>query len=342
MSEVNQILNEIKQAIEKPKPNVKLILKILYNLRSNKKVQQLSDTEFFDIVGETFKLNPKFFMRELFETFMVKIGKMIGADKRSEMERYIIEKFCLAEDEKILYICKANVKLTEMLEQKPSGKREGGLFAIRISVTSGEVFITNQRLIAYGFFKVKGGESQKWFIWTSSLWVFTGGTKRRERQKELFESTPFGYQFPIKNHWNLGKTKLLHVVGYTLLIKNRICLLTIKPLDKQKREEDLNTIFNLLRKDSEEILTLINNLYEFDKAKKLTKRLIPNILKSLHKSEEYIDLSDSDYLNIVKETYKIDPAFFMSIIYPKMMSWDFNPFLRVKDQVKLLIGGLGL
>ncbi|MFW9829542.1 MAG: hypothetical protein ACFFEY_18355 [Candidatus Thorarchaeota archaeon] len=344
MSEVNQILNDIKKAIEKSKPNVKLILNILYDLRSKKKVRQLTDTDFFDVVGETYNMAPEFFMKELYETFMVKIGKLIGAEKRQEMERYIIEKFCLDEDEKILYVCKANVKLTEMLEQTTKGKTKGGLFGIIISVKSGDIFITNQRLIAHGFFKVKGGESQKWFVWgPGSLWIFTGGSKRRERQKELFESTPFGYQFPIKNHMGLGKVKLLHLIGYQLIVKNRICMITIKPLNKQKREEHLNSIFNLLRKDAEEILALIQGIFEFDKGEKFKKRLIPNFIKSLkhHEVEEYNDLSDSDYLNIVKETYNIDPEFFKSVIYPKMMSWDFDPFLKVKDQVKLIVESLG-
>ncbi len=120
-------------------------------------------------------------------------------------------------------------------------------------------------------------------------------------------------------------------------------MLNIKPLDKQKREEHLNIIFSLLRKDVEDILALIQGIFEFDKGEKFKKRLIPNIIKSLkhHKVEEYNDLSDSDYLNIVKETYKIDPEFFKSIIYPKMMSWDFDPFLKVKDQVESLVEGLG-
>ncbi len=334
------VINNIKEELQKPKPNPKTILKTLFDLRTNKKIPQPSDTEFFDIVGETFKLAPDFFMKDLYQTFMVKIGKIIGAEKRQEMEKYIIEKYCLAEGEQILYLCKGNVKLTEMLEQKPSGKTQGGLFGIIIKVSSGDVFLTNHRLITHGFFKVKGGESQKWFIWTNSLWVFTGGAKRKERKEEIFESTPFGYQFPIKNHWGLSKIKLLHIVAYNIHIKNRICLLTIKPLDKKKREEDLNSIFNLLRKDTEEVLALINNLYEFDKGEKWKKKLIPNILKSLHISEEYIDLSDSDYLNIVKETYKLDPEFFMNSIYPKMMSWDFPSFLTVKEEVITLVDKL--
>ncbi|MFX1390025.1 MAG: hypothetical protein ACFE9Z_08190 [Promethearchaeota archaeon] len=331
----NQVINNMRQEFEGQRPNSNRILKTLLDLRTKGKSQQVSDSEFFDIVGETFNMAPDFFMKELYESFMVKIGKIIGTEKRQQMERYIIEKFCLDEDEKILYVCKADVKLTEMLEQEQSGKMKGGLFGIRISVSSGDVFITNQRLIAHGFFKVKGGESQRWFVWgPGSLWIFTGGSKRRERQKELFESTPFGYQFPIKNHWGLGKVKLLHVVGYNFFIKNRICVLTIKPLDKQKREQHLNNIFNLLRKDVEEILALIQGIFEFDKGEKFKKRFIPNIIKSLHKTEEYNDLSDLDYLNIVKETYKIDSEFFMSIIYPKMMSWDFPSFMEVKDSVK--------
>jgi hypothetical protein len=332
----SQVINDLKEELQSSKPNSKKVLKIIFELQTKGKSLKLSDTDFFDIVGEAYRANPDYFMKELYETFMVKIGKIIGIEKRQEMERYILEKFCLDEDEKILFTCKANVKLTEMLEQEQSGKMKGGLFGIIITVKSGDIFITNQRLIAHGFFKVKGGESQRWFVWgPGSLWIFTGGSKRRERQKELFESTPFGYQFPIKNHWGLVKVKLLHLISYQLVVKNRICLINIKPLNKQKREEYLNNIFSLLRKDVEDILAFIQGMFEFDKRGKFKKRLIPNFIKSLkhHKIEEYDDLSDSDYLNIVKETYKIDPEFFMSIIYPKMMSWDLPAFMEIKDRV---------
>ncbi|MFX0139704.1 MAG: hypothetical protein ACFFDN_39055 [Candidatus Hodarchaeota archaeon] len=341
MVDVNQVINDIKKEFQKPRPNTRGILKSLIDLRTNKKIQQPSDSKFFDIVGETFKLDPDFFMKELYKTFMVKLGNIIGAEKRKEMEKYIIEKFCLAEDEHILYECKGNVKQIELIEQKASGKYKMDTFPLTISVSSGDVFLTNYRLIAHGLLKAKGGESTTWWIWTSTLWVFTGGSKRTERKKELIESSPlFGYQFPIKNHWGLSKSKLLHLIGYNVNMDKMKCNISIKPTDKSKREEHMSKIFDFLRKDVNEVLDVINEVMEIEQSEKWRRRYISNILKSLRKTEEYTDLSDSEFFDIVGKTFKLDPDFFMTSVYPKMMSWNFPSFLSVKEEVITLIDKL--
>ncbi|MFX1593671.1 MAG: hypothetical protein ACFFCL_13345 [Promethearchaeota archaeon] len=341
MSDSNQILNSIREEIQSPRPNAKNILKTVIDLRTNKKIQQPSDSEFFDLVGESFKLNPDFFMKELYKTFMNKMGKIIGAEKRKEMEKYIIEKFCLVEGEQILYECKGNVKQTELIEQKASGKYKMDSFPLTISVSSGDIFLTNYRIIAHGLLKVKGGESSSWFVWTSTLWVFTGGSKRREKKDDLIEASPlFGYQFPIKNHWGLSKSTLLHLIAYFVQMEKIKGTISIKPTDTSKREEDMSKIFDFLRKDANEVLNVINELMETEKLEKWRTRYISNILKSLWKSEEYQQFSDSDKLYIVKATYELDPKFFMTSVYPKMMSWKFPSFLSVKEEVKTHIDKL--
>lgn len=315
--------------------NSKRSLKYLYDLQTKNKSQQLSDSEFFDAVGETFRLNPDFFMKELYNTFMNKMGKIIGAEKRKEMERYVIEKFCLLEDEQILYELKGNIKQTELLEQKPSGKYKMDNLPLKISVNTADIFITNKRMIGHGMLKASGGEKTKGGIfYLTSLWVFTGGSKKTERKKALIESSPvFGYQFPTKNHIGLGKSKLLHIIAYIVNIDKLKCTISIKPTDKVKREEQMNKIFDLLRKDANEVLDVIHEAYEREILEKNKRRFSLGILKALLKSEEFTHLSDSDYFHIVKETYKLDTEFFMTSIYPKMTSWDFPSFLSVKEQL---------
>ena len=137
-------VNNIKKELDSPRPNTKSVLKSLIDLRANKKIQQPSDSEFFDIVGETFKLNPNLFMKELYKPFMNKMGKIIGTEKRKEMEKYIIEKFCLFEDEQILYECKGKIEKAELhIEQKSSGKYKMDTLPIWISISSGDLFFTN-------------------------------------------------------------------------------------------------------------------------------------------------------------------------------------------------------
>ena len=212
MSEKNQIIDNIKMEFS-ARRSAKRILKSLYSLRTQEKFQQLTDSEFFDIVGEVFNLNPDFFMKELYKTFRNKMGRIIGVEKLKEMEKYIIEKFCLYEGEQILYECKGNIKQTELLEQKKSGKYKMDSWPVKISVRSGDIFITNYRIIAHGVLKVSGGESTRLWTWTS-LWVFSGGSKRTERRDAKIKSSPlFGYQFPYKNHFGLGNSKFLKFVG---------------------------------------------------------------------------------------------------------------------------------
>ena len=315
--------------------NSKRSLKYLYDLQTQNKSQQLSDSEFFDAVGETFRLNPDFFMKEIYTAFMNKMGKILGAEKRKEMERYIIEKFCLLEDEQILYELKGNVKQTELLEQKPSGKYKMDNLPLKISVNTADIFITNYRMIGHGMLKASGGEKTKGGIfYLTSLWVFTGGSKKAERKEALIESSPvFGYQFPIKNHTGLGKSKLLHIVAYFVNIDKLKCSISIKPTDKSKRNEQMSEIFDILRKDASEVLEVIHGVYETEILEKNRRRYSLGILKALFKSEEFTHLSESDYFDIVKETYKLDSEFFMASIYPKMTAWDFPSFLSVKEEL---------
>ena len=337
-SYVNQVINDIKKEVRNPRISVNKILKSLYDLRTKEKFQQLSDSEFFDIVGEIFKMNPDFYMKELYQTFRNKMGKIIGAEKLKEMEKYIIEKFCLYKEEQILYECEGNIKQTELLEQKPSGKYKMDSFPLKISVRSGVLFFTNYRIIAQGKLKVSGGESWNLWIWAPKLFVFSGGSKRAESKKtiidgSIYQELPcYGYQFPIKNHTGLSKSNLLHIIAYSLMIDNRKCTISIKP-NLLKREEHMNKIFDILRKDANEALTLINEVNETEILEKNKRRSILSILKALRKSEEFQHLSDSDYLDIVKETYKLDPEFFMTYIYPKMNSWKFPSFLSLKKEL---------
>ncbi|MFW9784655.1 MAG: hypothetical protein ACFFFB_20410 [Candidatus Heimdallarchaeota archaeon] len=342
MSENNPIFLEIKNLIQNPKVSSKSVIKALIDLRTNKKITQPSDTEFFEIVGEAFKMNPDFFMKEIYKPFIEKIGKIIGADKRKEMGKYIIKKFCLAEDEKILYELTGTVKQMELLEQKASGKYKMDTLPLKISVRFGDIFITNYRIIAQGLLKVSGGEKTSGALFLlTDLWVFTGKSKRNDR-KEAFLDTPplFGYQFPIKYHTGLSKNKFLNLVAYMVNINNHKCTISIKPTVKSKKDEDRERIFDLLRKNLDEINETIDEVYEVEKNEKFKRRFVIQILKGLQKSEEYSHISDSEYLDIIKRTDQIDKNFFFTQVYPIMMSWDFSEFLNVKSQVKSLVEGL--
>ena len=302
----NQVINDIKKEFQNPKPRTERILKTLFDLRANRKSQKLSDSEFFDIVGETFNIDRDFFMKEIYNAFIMKIGSLIGTDKRQEMEKYIIEKYCLTKDEQILYECEAEVQ-----------KQSMGSFAATMvagaaitSVRHGNVFLTNNRLIVGGLLKARGG-----------------GNRKDMRQEVIKSSSVFGYEFPSTNLQSLGFRHKKPFVAYS--IGNRSSII-IKPLDKTSRREDVRKIFDLLRRDASEILELIKQQMASTGSKRVARWAIWMQFKSLRNTKE---LSDSDFLNIVKETFRLDPELFMSYFYPKMNSWNDPSFLAVKEQV---------
>jgi hypothetical protein len=329
MADNNLVFNMIRAELENPRPNAKKILKhLLYFEKS-----QLSTLEYFELIGEAFKLSPDFFMKELYEPFMTKIRKIIGDEKHTEMEKCILEKYCLSEDEKIIYDFNGNVKQIELMELNGKGKYRMNTMPLRISVNSGHVFLTNYRIIAHGRLKVKGGQSRGFLFWATDLWVFTGGSKRSERKEELKSSQLFGFQFPIKAHWGLSKSNFLGRVAYVIKMDNLICTISIDPTDELKRDGDMVAIFNMLRKNPAETLNVIKDIYDYEKLEKFARRQIWGILKSIWKGEEYLGVPTSDLLDIVIETYKLDPGFFMNSIYPKMIAWNNQSFLAVKEEL---------
>lgn len=264
------MLDDIRKEIGKPNPKSKNILKILYQLGKNAKSQKIKDTEFFDAIGEIFRLNPEFFMNELYPLFMAKMAKIIGIKRRREMERYIIEKFCLLGDERIIYELEGNITQKDFMEQKESGKYKPASRPVTILISSGDIFLTNHRLIAHGLLEVVGGRSfwaVSWrdFVptWRSMLnpWVKQKrrkpGSKAKQKKADLVDSNPtFGFQFPTKKHNSISKARsLFNKTKYTLLmytfhIDKLKCFIFIEPTDKKNRNEHIHALFDILCRDA--------------------------------------------------------------------------------------------
>ena len=272
------MLDNIRNEFGKPKPNSKKILKVLYQLGKDAKKQKITDSEFFDTVGETFRMQPERFMNELYPVFMERIAKIIGVDKRREMERHIIEKFCLLGDERIIYELKGNITQKDLWEQKENGKSKNlslSSRAVELSVSSGDIFLTNHRLIAHGLFEVFGDRSM-WAVswrdfvptWREMLnpWVkqkrLKPGPKAIERGKALVASNPiFGYQFPTKEHGGVSKIIGASGITYSFEHDKLRCLILIKLTDKRKkRDEDENNLFDMLSGGPDEVLDVIRKI----------------------------------------------------------------------------------
>ncbi|MFW9941487.1 MAG: hypothetical protein ACFFFT_10645 [Candidatus Thorarchaeota archaeon] len=192
IGDLNQVFSNIDEEIKSIKPSTKRIITYLYDLRTKEEFQGLSDSKFYDFIGEIFKLNPEFFMKSIYREMLS--GKLFRKVNLMEMEKYIIEKFCLYEGEQILYESNGKIEENNFLKNRRP---------VKISV-DGRIYVTNYRVIAHGKFSVKGGEVL--------IDLFSLGRAQKAKGKGDFvgsstsqELPCYGFQFEITNHFLLKK-----------------------------------------------------------------------------------------------------------------------------------------
>jgi len=125
---LNRILNKIKKEYEQAPSkdlnrmlDLKLkILDIYSDLLSKEEYQHLSDSDFNLIVGETFKLNPEFFMDSLYRDLRQRMEKknidfnfFVGETFKLNPEFYLSEKFEIFGPEHILNNIKKEFELVD-------------------------------------------------------------------------------------------------------------------------------------------------------------------------------------------------------------------------------------
>jgi len=183
-------MNRIAEELKRPNPSKKKILNFLYDL-------QLYDFEFLNSIGETYKLNPRFFMKTLYSDIWKKMGKLLGKGGRIRAERYIVENYCLQGGEQILYQCEGSLQKKKPL-MKPS---------IKLRVNLGVIFITNQRIIAQGKFTISELVQATTSVSVGSIREERGNGYKKDKDS-LSEASElcFGYVFPIKNLSDLKRS----------------------------------------------------------------------------------------------------------------------------------------
>ncbi|MFX1448237.1 MAG: hypothetical protein ACFFCG_08875 [Promethearchaeota archaeon] len=331
MSGVNLIINTVKGEITSVNPSSKRIISLLNDLKSKEEYQPVSNTEFYDIVGETFKLNPEFFMNWIYPKINTR-----------EMAKYIVEKLCLYDGEQILSEFEGDIKQVDDIRNNLS-----------VSVKGGTIIVTNYRIIAQGKLKAKGGQRPAGFLfWTMGFWK--SGSYERTKSKEgiadrsLDQEIPcYGYQFKKKPLFSLHKTSTS--VGYfireddiqdmssastfkqKMILAKATNIITIEPPIEQIGElfdhlfpkEDVNQIIERFRG--------VQNIGLTEKNKKKVFQSFSKGLEVLWTLKNYQYLSDSEKMEIVLGVYKLDPELFISLIYPEIKKWEFPSFLNIKS-----------
>lgn len=335
--DINQLVNKIYEEMSSADPYITRIVGYLDDLRTKEELQSLADVDFYDIVGETFKLNPSIFMKHIYEKFWQYKNK-------SEMEKYILEKYCLYDGEQILFEGSGKT-----IQELPGGGRNS---------VSGTIYVTNFRIIGQGkLSSIKGVPFDDWIDVVIS--PFRGHRDKKKSKDELIEGSTYqelpcyGYQFKTKNRSGVKKKK--DGIKYSVnreekkirfsdfkkyMMGHRSVRITLTHPDRAQ----INNLFEVLCIDINQIMNVIRELLDMELDQ---KRKGWAVLGELHprvfKSEGIHHFSASDYLYIVEETYKLDPEFFMTSIYPKMMSWKYAKYISeidVKWEINTLVNKL--
>ena len=96
-SPIDQRVSKIYEEMSGPDLSFPRVVDYLRDLRIKEEYQSLSNTEYYDIVGETIKLNPDIFMKHIYG------DRRFYQYNNSEMQKYILEKISLYEGEQILF-----------------------------------------------------------------------------------------------------------------------------------------------------------------------------------------------------------------------------------------------
>jgi hypothetical protein len=250
MSEINQLYNIIKQELEKPNPSYKNIISDLLNVPA-----EYFNFEFYNLVGNIFQLDPGFFMESIYPLLRKKLSKLYEEQKLKEMEKYILEKFCLHEGEEILY------------------ERDGSIQEIfpksyKIEVLDGIIYVTAHRIIAQGRLRTARMSSSGPLdlllipIAIASVTPDTGGGRGRRDIKPKYakeglinasvhqELPCYGYVFPIKKLFNLHNHKRL--ITYDIIHDSRLFKYKLS-FTSSKTQNSTDKLFNILKSYNREM-----------------------------------------------------------------------------------------
>ena len=220
MSETEQIMERIINELQEPSPSKKKMVAYLFKNRS------FPYTEIIEIVREIFQLHPEAYMEHLYKVVRKKIRKLYGHDTLKEMEKTIIEKHCLQDEEQILLEFDGMVQLFENPKMKSRG----------VSV-SGTVYVTNYRIIAQGAIIAMAGS-------------FSSGYPARKRIiTQSRENWFYGYVFPIESISQLSRNLVNKGVNYNVEghgVSHKYQNIRIIMGRTVNREETTNQLYEIL------------------------------------------------------------------------------------------------
>ena len=242
MNDLNQLFDTVRQELEKPKPSQKNIISCLMAVSA-----EYFNTEYYNLVANIFQVDPQFFMESLYPSFRKKLSNLFGDQKIKEMEKYILEKFCLHEGEEILFEYDGSIQ-----EVFPK--------SYKIEILDGTIYITDRRIIAQGRLRT-ARMSSGGLVALSIIGIAAGdgpasGTRGRKDIKpknakgslinaSINQELPcYGYVFPIKYLFNLHLSK--HLITYKIINDSRLYKYKLS-FSSSLSQNSIDKLFNILK-----------------------------------------------------------------------------------------------
>ena len=242
--ELNQFLaniwDEIIELIQKNDfYTVMKKLKIVYN-----KVNVFDLEIFYKFFGDILQENPVLFKFKFLKFYNLGINKFLTAQQCAKLEKFILENYCLYENEQIMiYFI--------------------GIFSYKSRQIKGRIYVTNFRIVVLGTILVEEESEDLWLF--APFWAITSelvekisyGVQKRsiENISQSKELPKFGLEFPIWNPNNIWSTN--RSIGFTSNIahqsKKRKIPINIQPTEiipdsKQQNHEKIEDIILIIHK----------------------------------------------------------------------------------------------
>ena len=218
MNEINKdfesTLNEFKQLVKNK--DRKKILRNLRLIREDPAYQNLTEIDFYNIIGGILKEDPEFFMEKLYEYIernLTHFNRYKLEKPFEELERYILENYCFYEGETILFETPGLVICRAGLKQVP---------------TKGRLYITNYRTIVQGVQKTSNPLLYGIGLIPHALTKAAKKSLGKIHEALSSEARPlYGFAFPIHNIIKLKKT--FYIIKLAAQLEDRQFTYSIKP-----------------------------------------------------------------------------------------------------------------
>lgn len=255
MNNLNVSKQELSELLYTKSVKGSAIKRIIGDLKDLFTHSQNPSEDIYNMIGELMMINPEHFMKSLFPEIRKRLSDTVDFE---EMDECILKKYCFHEEE-------------EIISQFPGVIGSAGI------ITTGQVYVTNYRIIACG--TQKKAKSVSYFpgsgLITAAINLAINSAIKSQRRKTLSEALDkkitmigkWGYDFPIHDVIGITITKgakinALHIIYVKVFYTQKKAIgmrVAITPYfktpisNKTEIKEAIDHIYQLLEQNTKKI-----------------------------------------------------------------------------------------